>query len=73
MLSGDLITHLDGVSIQGLTLEQAVEKMRGPVTHPIVITVLRKAPSLRHQDNRDVIRINPVRRTRKATISPISA
>jgi carboxyl-terminal processing protease len=28
VMSGDLITHLDGGSIQGMTLEQAVEKMR---------------------------------------------
>ncbi len=62
VLSGDLITHLDGVSIQGLTLEQAVEKMRGPVNTPIVITVLRKSTEpFDIKINRDVIRINPVR------------
>jgi len=62
VLSGDLITHLDGVSIQGLTLEQAVEKMRGPINTPIVITVLRKSTDpFDIKINRDVIRINPVR------------
>ena len=33
--SNDLITHLDSEQIVGLTLEQAVEKMRGPVNTPI--------------------------------------
>jgi carboxyl-terminal processing protease len=62
LLSGDLITHLDGVSIQGLTLEQAVEKMRGPVDSAINLTILR--PNTDPFDVkivRDVIRINPVR------------
>lgn len=61
LLSGDLITHLDSESIQGLTLEQAVEKMRGPVDTPITLTILR--PNTDPFDVklvRDVIRINPV-------------
>jgi carboxyl-terminal processing protease len=40
--SNDLITHLDGEQIQGLTLEQAVEKMRGLVNTPINLTIVRK-------------------------------
>lgn len=40
--SGDLITHLDGESIQGLTLSQAVEKMRGKVGSDIKLTVFRE-------------------------------
>src|SRR5262245_21429762 len=62
LLTGDLITHLDGTSIQGLTLEQAVEKMRGPVDTPITLTVVR--PNTDPFDvklTRDIIRINPVR------------
>ena len=31
VLAGDIITHLDDEPVQGLTLNQAVEKMRGPV------------------------------------------
>jgi carboxyl-terminal processing protease len=38
----DLITHLDGEPIKGLSLEQAVEKMRGPVNTPIVLRIQRK-------------------------------
>ena len=40
--SGDFITHVDGESVLGLTLDQAVDKMRGPVGSDIVITVVRK-------------------------------
>ncbi len=39
---GDLITHLDADPVQGLTLAQAVEKMRGKVDEPIKLTVRRK-------------------------------
>ncbi len=40
--AGDFITHVDGESLQGLTLDQAVEKMRGPVGSEIIITIARK-------------------------------
>jgi len=61
--SGDLISHLDKEQIHGLTLQQAVEKMRGPVNSPIEITVIRKGEEepLKIKIIRDVIRINPVR------------
>jgi carboxyl-terminal processing protease len=39
---GDLITHLDGTPVQGLTLPEAVEKMRGPVNSEITLTVRRE-------------------------------
>lgn len=62
LLSGDFITHLDGVSIQGLTLNQAVEKMRGGVETPITLTVVRKGTEpFEVKIIRDIIRINPVR------------
>ncbi|WP_319825394.1 S41 family peptidase [Thalassovita sp.] len=40
--SGDFITHVDGESLLGLTLDQAVDMMRGPVGSEIVITVVRE-------------------------------
>jgi carboxyl-terminal processing protease len=40
--AGDFITHVDGQSLLGLTLDQAVDMMRGPVGSEIVITVLRQ-------------------------------
>src|SRR6202140_2679487 len=38
----DLITHLDGEPIAGLTLPEAVEKMRGPVNSDIKLTIRRE-------------------------------
>ncbi len=40
--SGDFITHVNGESLLGLTLDKAVELMRGPVGSEIVITIVRK-------------------------------
>ncbi len=42
MLSGDFITHVDGESLLGLTLDEAVDMMRGPVGSEIIITVVRE-------------------------------
>ena len=39
--SGDLITHLDNEAVQGLTLSEAVERMRGPPDTDILLTVRR--------------------------------
>src|SRR6516225_3151988 len=39
---GDLITHLDGDPVQGMTLPEAVEKMRGPVSSEIRLTIRRE-------------------------------
>jgi carboxyl-terminal processing protease len=39
---GDLVTHLDGNPVQGLTLPEAVEKMRGPVNSDITLTIRRE-------------------------------
>jgi carboxyl-terminal processing protease len=38
----DLITHLDEEPVKGLTLEQAVDKMRGPVNSAIRLRISRK-------------------------------
>lgn len=40
--AGDLITHLDGEAVQGLTLNDAVERMRGLINTDLVIKVRRK-------------------------------
>lgn len=40
--SGDIITQVDGEPVQGLSLNDAVDLMRGPVGSEIVITVVRK-------------------------------
>ena len=63
VLAGDLITHLDGEAIRGLTLGQAVDKMRGRVNTPLTITVRRKGVDepLEIKIVRDIIRIRSVR------------
>ncbi|MDP0929052.1 S41 family peptidase [Paracoccus onubensis] len=40
--SGDFITHVDGESLMGLTLDEAVDTMRGPVGSELTITILRE-------------------------------
>src|ERR1700752_1129067 len=42
IMANDVITHLDDEAIQGLTLNQAVDKMRGPVNTKIKLRVMRK-------------------------------
>jgi hypothetical protein len=41
VLSGDVITHLNGEPTQGMSLNQAVEKMRGPVNTTIRLRIAR--------------------------------
>jgi carboxyl-terminal processing protease len=63
IMANDIITQLDDEQVQGLTLNQAVEKMRGPVNTKIRLKIVRKG-----QDNpievtlvRDNIRVRSVR------------
>jgi len=41
ILAGDYIIQLDGEPVKGLTLSEAVERMRGPVNTDITVTVVR--------------------------------
>jgi carboxyl-terminal processing protease len=61
--SGDFISHIDGEPVMGMTLSEAVEKMRGPVDSKIDLRVLRKGRDepLDVSLNRAVIKISPVR------------
>ena len=63
ILAGDLITELDGEEVRGLTLREAVEKMRGPANSSIVLTVIREgeAKPLKITVVRDVIRVQSVK------------
>ncbi|MDB5651767.1 MAG: carboxyl-terminal protease, partial [Hyphomicrobiales bacterium] len=63
VLSGDIISAIDGESVQGMTLNQAVDKMRGQVNSTVKLTILRGA-SKDTQDisiTRAVIQIKSVR------------
>jgi carboxyl-terminal processing protease len=61
--ANDIITQLDGEQVQGLTLNQAVEKMRGPVNTKIMLTIMRKGQDkpIEVSITRDVIRVKAVR------------
>ena len=61
--SGDLITQIDEDAIQGLTLEQAVSKMKGPPDSKIRIKIVRKGldKPIDLAIVREVIRVRPVR------------
>ena len=61
--AGDFITHVDGESVLGLTLDQAVDKMRGPVGSEIIITVVREGVTEPFDVSiiRDTIKLTAVR------------
>ncbi len=60
--AGDLITHLDSDPVMGLTLNDAVEKMRGPINSDIRLTIRREGRDPFDVNiTRDVIKITSVR------------
>src|SRR5487761_1042306 len=63
VMANDIITMLDDDAVQGMTLNQAVDKMRGPVNTKIKLTIARKgAPKpVVLSITRDVIRVKSVR------------
>ncbi len=63
VLANDVITHLDDEQVQGLTLNQAVEKMRGPVNTKIKLRIMRKGADkpIEVSITRDIIRVRSVR------------
>src|SRR5215203_3378374 len=63
ILANDIISQIDGESVQGLTLNQAVDKMRGPVNSSVKLTIQRKERKdpLEVSLTRETIRIRPVR------------
>jgi carboxyl-terminal processing protease len=63
IMANDIITHLDEEAVQGLTLNQAVEKMRGPVNTKIKLRVMRKGAEkpVEISITRDIIRVRSVR------------
>ncbi|MEK9281364.1 MULTISPECIES: S41 family peptidase [unclassified Bradyrhizobium] len=63
ILSGDLISKIDGEAVQGMTLEQAVNKMKGPVDTKTKLTIVRKGADapLDIAITREIIHVRPVR------------
>ena len=69
--AGDFITHVDGESVLGLNLDEAVDMMRGPVGSEIVITIVREdvAEPFDVSIIRDTIKLTAVRsRTEGQTV-----
>jgi carboxyl-terminal processing protease len=63
VMANDIITKLDDEAVQGLTLNQAVDKMRGPVNSKIKLTIVRKGADkpIELTIVRDIIRVKSVR------------
>ena len=62
ILSGDFISHIDDEAVMGLTLSEAVDKMRGAVNTPIIITVIREGKEpFNVEIIRDIIKITSVK------------
>jgi carboxyl-terminal processing protease len=63
IMSGDLITKIDGDAVQGLTLEQAVNKMKGAADTKTKLTIVRKGKDQPFDVSitREIIRVKPVR------------
>lgn len=69
--SGDFITHADGVSLLGLTLNDAVERLRGPVGSEVILTIVREGETEPFDVSiiRDTIKLDAVRaRTEGETV-----
>ena len=63
VMANDIITQLDDQAVQGLTIDQAVDKMRGPVNTKIKLTIMRKGADKPIEVTivRDIIRVKSVR------------
>lgn len=63
VLAGDLIYQIDGENIRGLSLQEAVEKMRGPVNTPIEVKIQREGADgpIDITIIRDIIKVRSVR------------
>ena len=63
MLSGDLITGIDDFPVKGMSLKDAVDKMRGPAQTPVRLTVLRGSGGDERQVTivREIIHVRSVR------------
>lgn len=69
--AGDLVTHLDGEPVLGLTLSQAVERMRGPIATEITLTMTRQGADKPFDITikRAVIKVQSVRARREGNVA----
>jgi carboxyl-terminal processing protease len=64
LLPGDVISRIDGISLDGLTLDQARAKVRGPKGTTIVLTIVRKGDAPRDVSVTRAVIITPEVETR---------
>jgi len=71
--SGDMITAVDGKTVEGLTLEQAVDKLRGPPNTQVKLTIKREgdASPLLLTLTREIIHMEVVKARREGDIGYI--
>lgn len=62
ILANDVITQLDGQPVKGLSLQDAVKKMRGPPDSKIRLEIMRKglAKPIDVELTREIIKVHPV-------------
>src|SRR5712671_716663 len=62
IMSGDLITEINDEAVQGLSLEQAIGKMKGPINTKTRLKIMRKGAetSIDVSIVREIIRVRPV-------------
>jgi carboxyl-terminal processing protease len=63
LMSGDLISEVDGQSVRGLALEQAVQRMKGPLNTQVRLKIIRKSAEqpIDVAITREAIRVKSVR------------
>jgi carboxyl-terminal processing protease len=63
VMANDIIAQLNDEAVQGLTIDQAVDKMRGPMNTKIKLTIIRKGADKPIDVTivRDIIRVKSVR------------
>jgi carboxyl-terminal processing protease len=66
----DRITHIDGLTVAGLTLEEVIDKLRGPLNSAVTVTIERKGRDGPFDVKivRDVIKINAVKARQEGDI-----
>ncbi len=63
VMANDIITHINNEPVQGLNLNQAVDKMRGPVNSSVTLKIQRKDAKdpIEVKLTRETIKVRPVR------------
>ena len=61
VLANDLVASIDETSVQGLTLNQAVAKLRGPVGSQVKLKIIRQTAPIDITVTREIIRVRAVR------------